>query len=43
MLPRNVHEAWHTIAGAETPERIAEIINQKFLDPDWKFVAVKRE
>ena len=41
-LPRSLHESWHTLFRDFTPERIAEEINDKYLDPDWMFVAVKK-
>ena len=41
-LPRSKHEAWHTLFRDFSPERIAEEINERYLDPDWEFVAVKR-
>jgi hypothetical protein len=35
------HEAWHLLFGDATPEEIAEEINKKYLDPEFRF-AVKR-
>ena len=39
-LPRSRHCAWHTLFQNWTPERIADEINNRYLDPDVKFVAV---
>jgi hypothetical protein len=41
-LPRSKHEAWHTLFRDFSPERIAEEINERYLDPDWEMVAVKK-
>jgi hypothetical protein len=42
-LPRSRHAAWHIIAFNWCPERIAEEINRRYLDPDFAFVAVPIE
>lgn len=36
------HCAWHTLFSNYSAETIARIINEKFIDPDYKFVCVKR-
>jgi hypothetical protein len=41
-IPRGQHEAWHLIFSNHTAETICAIINEKYLDPDYKFVCVKR-
>jgi hypothetical protein len=41
-LPRSKHCAWHTLFRNFTPERIAQEINERYLDPSWSFVAVKK-
>jgi hypothetical protein len=35
------HIAWHVLVGDKDPEEIAELINEFYLDPEYKFV-VKR-
>ena len=47
--PRNIseliqshHEAWHTLFQNWTPEQIAFAINTYYLDPDFRFVCVKK-
>jgi len=38
------HRSWHTIFnGMLTPLEIADIINTKFLDPDWELIAIRKE
>lgn len=36
------HEAWHTLFQNYTPEKIAQIINDVWLDPDFKLVVERR-
>jgi hypothetical protein len=38
-LPCNKHAAWHLLFGNLTPERIAEEITKRYLDPDYELVA----
>ena len=42
-LPHKKHQAWHFLFMNFTPERIAEEINQKYLDPDYEVIAVRKE
>lgn len=42
-LPRSRHAAWHTLFQNWTPQMIAEEINERYLDPDYKLIAVKAE
>lgn len=37
------HRAWHTLFSNFTPETIARIINEKYLDPDFEFVVQRKE
>ena len=39
---RESHEAWHKIFSNFEPYRIASIINEVWLDPDFKFICVRR-
>jgi len=43
ILPRTNHQAWHTITSNHTPETIAAIINEKYLDPDYEFICQKKQ
>lgn len=38
----NKHQAWHTLFGNMTAEDICCLINDIYLDPDFKFVFTKR-
>lgn len=42
-IKENLHRSWHTLFQALPPEEIAKVINAIYLDPDWKFIAVKRK
>lgn len=42
MVSEKEHQAWHCIAVNYTPEKIAQIISDVWLDPDWKMIAVRR-
>lgn len=37
------HEAWHKLFRNYPPKQIAEIINKKWLDPEFQFMVVPRE
>jgi len=41
-LPQHLHQAWHDLFQAQTPERIAYLITTYYLDPDYEMVAVKK-
>lgn len=43
MLPIKIHQAWHTLTQANSPEWIANFITDYLLDPDYEFVCIKRE
>jgi len=40
-LRSDKHKAWHLLFTNFQPHQIAEEINQKYLDPDYKFVVVR--
>lgn len=42
IVPRNKHEAWHLLFANCTPDQIAEIISQFWLDPAYCLVAVPK-
>lgn len=41
MLPSKQHQAWHTLFSNLSAETICALINEKYLDPDFKFVCTK--
>ncbi len=41
-LPQHLHQAWHDLFQAKTPEQIAATITNYYLDPDWELVARKK-
>ena len=43
MLPRKIHEAFHTVFGGRDAEQIAEYLNEWFIRSDWELIAKKRE
>lgn len=42
LVPQNKHNAWHLLFDNHTPEMIAKIINQTWLDPMYEMVAVPK-
>ena len=42
-VPVHKHRAWHLLFSNFSPEIIAEIISEVWLDPDYKLVAVRRD
>jgi hypothetical protein len=36
------HKAWHTLTGHMSPWNIAHFFNEVFLDPEYKFLVVRR-
>lgn len=42
-VPEKLHMAWHLLFANNSPVRIAEIINQHFLDPDVLLIPVNKE
>lgn len=42
LLSEVTHRAWHAIAGNKTPEQIAQLITEVFLDPEWHLIAKRR-
>lgn len=41
-LPVNRHQAWHTLFQNFSADRIAAEINDRYLDPDYQLVVVRR-
>ena len=37
------HRAWHTLFSNYDAQQIANIINEVWLDPQYKFIAVKKD
>lgn len=42
IVEESEHRAWHTLFQNYTPQKIAKIINQKWLDPEYEFIVVRR-
>ena len=42
-VPDYQHRAWHALFMNLTADKVAEIINRKWIDPDYTFVCVKTE
>jgi hypothetical protein len=42
-IPGNKHAAWHILFCNFSAEKIADIINATFLDPDYEFIAIRKE
>lgn len=42
-VPQKLHECWHILFSNLPPQRIAEIINDHWLDPNYKMIAVPIE
>lgn len=40
MLPAHQHDAWHSIVSNHTASTICFLINDKFLDPNYKLICV---
>lgn len=42
MLPVTQHQAWHTLTQNMHPKDIAKLFSEKFIDPDYLFICVKK-
>lgn len=42
-IPGNKHAAWHLLFANFTPEEIARLITETYLDPDYEFIAIRKE
>jgi len=42
-IPRQAHQSWHNCFGTHSAQTICFMINQKYLDPDYEFICVKKE
>jgi len=42
-LPENKHRAWHTLFSNHSAQSIAYMINDKYLDPEYVFICVRKE
>lgn len=43
LVPKHLHSAWHTLFANHTPETIAAIISERWLDPAFVMVATRKE
>jgi hypothetical protein len=42
IVQRKMHEAWHLMFQNYEPQRIANIINESWIDPDFELVVRRR-
>lgn len=42
LVDRDKHNAWHLLFKNHPPERIAIIINNVWLDPEYEFIVFRR-
>lgn len=42
IVPKTWHEAYHTLFGDFTPQEVARLLNEVWIDPGWKMVVVSR-
>lgn len=42
-IPGHKHAAWHLLFYNATAEEIARIISDTYLDPDYEFIATRKE
>jgi len=38
----SAHRAYHQLFGIMSPEEIAKVLTDVWIDPDWKLIAVKK-
>ncbi len=43
LIPDYQHCAWHAIVSNHSAQTICFILNEKFIDPDFKFICVPEE
>ena len=41
-VTRIQHQAWHTLFSNHTAQTIVSIINEKWIDPDYEIICVKK-
>lgn len=41
-ITRRHHEAWHTLTGHKTPQEIAKLFTDIYIDPDYEFICVRK-
>ncbi len=42
-IPERKHAAWHVLFANRTAEEIAHLISETYLDPDFMFIAIRKE
>ncbi len=42
IVPAKLHECWHSLFQNLSPEAIAQVITQRWIDPDYELVARKK-
>ncbi len=43
LVDKELHSCWHKLFDNYSPETIAAIISELWLDPDWELVAVRKD
>lgn len=43
MVPKHKHRAYHLLFGVATAHIVAEILNEKWIDPEFELIAVRRK
>lgn len=43
IVPLNKHRAFHLLFGNKRPHEIADVLNNIWLDPAYKFITVRRK
>lgn len=41
-LPANKHRSWHALVANMSPQEIAKELSDKYLDPDWQLIAIRK-
>ena len=42
LVNHKAHQSWHLLFNHMNPYQIAEVINERWLDPDYQFVVKRR-
>lgn len=42
IVPTKVHDAFHVIFQNHSPEGIAKILSERWIDPEWELIARKK-
>lgn len=42
LVPQHQHRAYHLLFRNMQPEEIAQLLNQKWIDPDFELIAIRK-